>query len=129
MYKKAAQNRLRFDSDRGLLTVEDLFDLPLLSSNGPCLDDVAKGINKELKESSEESFVKTAQNPKTAKLQLMLDIVKDVIQTKIAEDEAEEAKVAKKIKKDKILNILAQKEDNKLAEKTPKELKKLLAEL
>ena len=60
IYKFAAQNVLRFPSAKGNLTVEQLFQLPLKSQTGADLDTVARGINAQLKTTTEESFVEDA---------------------------------------------------------------------
>ena len=65
VYKFAAQNQLRFESIRGDLTVEQLFQLPLRSKGGFDLDSVAKAVNAELRGASEESFVEdTSAGPR-----------------------------------------------------------------
>ena len=60
MFEKAARLKLRFDTSKGLVTVEDLFDLPLTVRNGGAsLDNIAKGIARLIRETETESFVLT----------------------------------------------------------------------
>ena len=107
IYKYAAQNGLRFPSDRGELTAEDLFDLPLSARSGFDLDNVAKAVNNELKACGEESFVSTAINPKKKPLEVALDIVKDVIATKQAQNADALARQHKSEERRKILDALS----------------------
>jgi len=54
MFAFATKKKIRFETSKGLLSVEDLWDLPLTSDNGrPNLDDIAKGIYKAMKEGEE----------------------------------------------------------------------------
>lgn len=127
-FEKAAKLKLRFQSTRGPLNVEDLFDLPLTSKSGFDLDSVAKAVNRDLKDSSEESFV-AASKPASVIDSLRLDIVKSVIATKIAERDERAAKADKKQKRDRLLELLANKEDAALQELTPDQIKEQLAAL
>lgn len=128
MFEKASRLKLRFDIDRGNITVEDLWDLPLTSTRMMSLDDLAKHLNKAVKESAEESFVveKSATN---AVLELKFEIVKHVIAIKLADVEASKNAVDNKAKKDKILAVISAKEDNELEGQSMDDLKKMLAEL
>ena len=128
IFQKAAQQKLRFETPRGLLTTEDLFDLPLTARNGFDLDTVAKTVNRSLKASSEESFVNTPTNASAVDT-LKLDIVKSVIATRIAERDEKAARAEKKLKRDRLLELLANKEDAALAELTPDQIKAQLAAL
>lgn len=84
-YKQASRTKnFRYDTENGQLAIEDLWSLKLEP-----LDAIAKKINKELKDSAEESFIKRRSSANTL-LQLKLDIIRDVIETKIAEEEAAE---------------------------------------
>ena len=48
IFMKATQKKLRFDSTQGLLTVEDLWDLPLTGTNKKAnLDDIAIGLDSD----------------------------------------------------------------------------------
>lgn len=80
LFLLAFVEQLRFTTAKGLLTTEDLFKLPLQSTTGKIsLDEIAIGINRELKEVGEESFVANRPNPRRVELQLKLDVVKEVI--------------------------------------------------
>lgn len=131
MFAFATKKKIRFETSKGLLSVEDLWDLPLTSDNGrPNLDDIAKGIYKAMKEGEEVSFVKSnaASNAAFNVLKTKFDIVKYIIDVKLAEAEA--AKKAKEIKarNQRILGLIAQKEDEALASKSKEELLAMLAE-
>jgi hypothetical protein len=132
IYKFAAQNKLLFPSRVGMLNVEQLFDLPLRSTrpNGADLDDTARKINAQLKGISEESFVEDITvNPQKQALTVALDVVKDVIATKQAENRAALAKTQRAAERKKLLDILAAKKDEKLSQASIEELEKQLAAL
>lgn len=131
MFAFATRKKFRFDTCKGQVTVEDLWDLPLTSTNGrPNLDDIAKELYKKMKDENEMSFVKpTSQvNKEFNIIKAKFDIVKHIIDVKLAEAEA--AKKAKEIKarNQRILELIAQKEDEALASKSKEELLAMLAE-
>lgn len=129
-YKIAVQNKFRFPSNRGALTVEQLFDLPLKSQGGFDLDTVARAVNAELKTMDTESFVEDpTANPRKETLTTMLNIVKDVIKTKQDENASRLDKARKAEARTKILDAISAKEDQKLSEASLEDLKKQLAEL
>lgn len=128
MFEQASRIKLRYPSVRGLLTTEDLWDLPLTNSNGMSLDNVAKALNKELKENEEESFV-IKSTPENKVITLALDIVKHIISIKL--EEASVAKTARinKEKKDRILNIISKKKDEELENASLEDLETMLNDL
>lgn len=126
MFKKASQMKLRFDTAKGQLTVEDLFDLPLTSESNVSLDGIAIAVSRELQDSQENSFVESKSKGSDI-LELRLEILKDVIAARIAENEARRDEEAKKTRNDRIMQIIADKQDDALANKTIDELKELLA--
>lgn len=128
MFEQASRLKLRFDSPKGMLTVEDLWDLPLTSARGANLNDVAKSINRELKAAGEEEFV----NPPTApdeSIQLGLNIVKHIISVKQAENEAARAAAARREQKARLLEIIAHKQDEDLQGRSVDELKAMVEAL
>ena len=84
----SAKKKLRFSTNRGQLTVEQLFDLPLTAKDGFSLDMVARSINQELKAAGDESFVSSGKNPANAELTLKLEVVKAVIADREADNAA-----------------------------------------
>ena len=120
MYKEASRLGLTIQTNKGLLSVEQLWNLTLTE-----LDAVAVRLEAEYVESGKKSFlIKKSVKDKTAKLKL--DIVLDVLNTKV--DEAEVAKEAKDIKEhnQKILSLIAEKQEDALKGKSVRELEKLL---
>ena len=128
MFEKAARLALRFTTPKGSLTVEDLWDLPLTSASGASLDNIAKGLNRQIKEATTESFVvKTSKAD--AELQLKFDIVKHIIEVRLAENEVAKNAAAKKAEKAKLLEVLSRKQDAALEQKTPEEIEQMIAAL
>jgi hypothetical protein len=130
MFEQAARQKLRFDTSKGLLSVEDLWDLPLTSARGANLNDIAKGLNRDLKNTDEEDFVnKPAGGTANAVLKLKFDIVKHVIDVRLAENAAERQLAEKREKKVRLLELIAQKQDEQLAGKTVEELQAMVESL
>lgn len=130
IFEYATRNKLRFDTSKGALTVEDLWDLPLTSNTGKvCLNDIAIGLHKQIRETAEVvSFVdtSTAQDPS---LQIRFDIVKHVIDARKKEnEEAATAKQRSELKQ-QILAALARKRENALETASEEELLAKLSSL
>lgn len=120
----ATRRKLRFNTTKGQLSVEELWDLSLQS-----LDSIARAVNKQLKASEEESFIPTVSKRKDAESELALDILKYIIGVKVEERDAEKARVEKREKAARLKELLAQKRDAELTEKSAEELEKMLREL
>jgi hypothetical protein len=114
IFFEAAKQKLRFESVRGELTVEQLFDLPLQSKNQFDLDTIAKTVNGVLKSITEESFVDVGTNPAKQKFELMLEIVKTVIAIKKQENQDARDKANKSAEREKLISILSRKQDQEL---------------
>ena len=129
MYKQAARSKLRFQTKVGILSVEDLFDLPLTSAKGAAnLDDIARELDKKVKETASTSFVvKPAKTDDTT--QLAFDIVVDVINTRLAENEAKTKKLALEAQRQRITEAIVEKEHGLLKDASLDDLKAQLASL
>lgn len=122
-FELASRKKLRFETEKGLLSTEDLWDLPL-TGRTVCLDNIAKALFKELKESADEvSFVSSVV--KDNKAQLMFDIVKHIIDVKVAERDAQQELVVRRQQKQKVLELIAQREDGALGEMSLEDLRKM----
>lgn len=126
MFEKAAKLKLRFDTDRGSLTTEDLYDLPLTSKSGFDLDTIARSVNREIKATDEESFVNTNNSSKSSIHNLKLDILKHIIASKIEDAKTREDFFVNKERNEKILKIIADKQDESLQGKSIEELQALI---
>lgn len=126
IFEKASRQRLSFNTDRGLLSVDDLWDLPLTSATGKTsLDSIAVELDSMLRTTATVSFVNPGA-PKDETNQLRFDVVKRIIDVRLAErDEALQAK-EKADKKQKLLGIIARKQDAELEGLPIAELNKLV---
>lgn len=121
IFEQAARMKVRFNH-KGVCSVEDLWDMPLSA-----LDAIFKALNQEAKAQSEESLlaVKTATS---AELDLKLAIVKHVVKTRLEEKAAYEQAKANADRKNTILGIIAEKQNESLKNMSIDELKKLVGE-
>lgn len=129
LFITASRKKFRFASERGDLTVENLWDLPLTSKNGFNLNAVAITVNAELKSLAEESFVETSTNPRRKDLENMLEIVKYVIAVKQDEAKAATERVAKQELKRKLREAIEAKEGEALQNASLEDLQAQLAAL
>lgn len=120
IFEKASRAKLSFKANNGVLSVNDLWDLSLES-----LNTLAKAVNRELKLSEEENFI-AVKSSVNATLELRLDILKRIIEVKLQEREAAKDASAKSERRKAILQVLSEKDDESLKNKTREEL---LAEL
>ena len=123
LYEKALRNKYRFQTDKGYVNVEQLWDLNLEQ-----LDVIAQQVAEVLEKSSTKSFIKK-KTTASEELYNKLEILKHLIATKLAEaNEAEEREVRRQ-KAARIEEIIRQKKDDDLAGKSIQELTAMLDEL
>lgn len=131
MFDIATRNKLRVATQVGHISVEDLWDLPL-TSNGRSLnlDDIAIELNKQVKATADQvSFVNPTKDATNESLLLAFDIVKHIISVKVAERDAAAVRKELHDKKQRILSLIDQKKNEKLAEKTVEELEAMVGAL
>lgn len=127
MFEKASRLKLRFETQKGLLSVEDLWDLPLQSANRTNLDDIARDLDNQVKASPSISFVAAEQavvNDSEAKLKF--DIVLHIIKVRVAENQARINAQAKSEQKQKIMAIINRKQDAALENASIEDLQKMI---
>ena len=127
VFLEATRRSLRFSSTQGLLSVEDLWDLPLTSQKGSSLDSLAISLSKQLRDQT-ESFVNLA-DANNEDITLKFNIVKQIIDIRLAERDAAKSAKEKAEKKQKILAILERKQDTVLENASAEELQTILATL
>lgn len=122
MFEVAVRNKFRFPF-KGVISVEDLWDLSVQQ-----LDGIFKTLKSQEKKAQEESLLDT-RTPEDEALKTKIDIIRYIVTVKL--DEAKQAEHAKENRdqKQKILGILAEKQDADLRSKTPEELQAMLNQL
>ena len=122
-FEKASRLKLRFQTPKGYVSTEDLWDMSLQS-----LNTVAKDLNKKVKESSEVDFLeeKSVEDDLT---KLQFDVVIHVMDVKKHEQKAKLEAATKKAEREKIMGVLAKKQDDALENLTEEELKQKLVAL
>ena len=120
MYKEASKQKLRFQTMRGLLSTEQLWDLTVTD-----LDHIAVALKEEYDNSGKKSFL-TVRSVKDKTAKLKFDVVLDVLTTKV--EEAAAAKEAKETKEhnQKIIQLISEKQDEALKGKSIKQLESML---
>lgn len=101
----------------------------LRSRDGFDLDNVAKTANRALKALSEESFVSTERTPAHVRTEATLEIVKHVISVKLAEEASAKRRAENRAERERLLRILAEKQEGQLSALTEKELQERLKTL
>lgn len=122
MFEVAVRNKFRFPF-KGVISVEDLWDLSVQQ-----LDGIFKTLKSQEKKAQEESLLDT-RTPEDEALKTKIDIIRYIVTVKL--DEAKQAERTKENRdqKQKILGILAEKQDADLRSKTPEELQAMLNQL
>ena len=119
--EKAIRLKLRFNF-KGMLTVEDLWDLRLNE-----LDTIYKELNQQKKLQESESLL--TNNLINDIVNLQIEIIKYVVEQKQAEQLAKQTEIEKQQQKQKILEILSRKQDDDLQNKSTEDLLKMLENL
>jgi hypothetical protein len=122
IYKKALRQNLRFEF-KGLRSTEELWDLTLEQ-----LDSIFQILNVQRKTKSEESLLSTKTDEAT-ELDLKLEIIRDIVSTLLQEKAEREDAAAKAIRKQKVLEAIAQKQDDALGNLSVAELEELARSL
>lgn len=122
LFEIAVREKYRFPY-KGMISTEDLWDLSVGS-----LDSIFKTLNKERKNADEESLLDVKDNVNTT-LENKIAIIKYVVNVKQTEAAEKLLEREKKQQKQKIMNLIAKKQDETLENMSQEELLKKLSEL
>lgn len=120
MYKEALQKKLRFKTNKGMITTEALFDLSLQN-----LNTLAIMLDKKISEAPKKSFIEELSAEENDD-ELRFSIVKDVINIKLKarKDNINRAQIDARNKR--IAELIAKKEDEALENKSIEELRAMI---
>lgn len=123
LFIEAARKKVRFGTTRGQLSVEDLWDLSL-----DTLDTIAIQLSELVAKAARKSFITDA--PKAdADLTLQFDLVKHVIDVRLAENKAAKIAADQRAQVEFLKGLLQRKQLAELESMTPEAIKLKLAEL
>lgn len=122
MYKKASQLKFRFETAKGLLSVEQLWDLNLAD-----LSDAIKKVKSVLKKDDDDelSFLEDGKKIDSEN-ELRFEIMKDVYLTRKKQQEDALSELEKKNHNQKILELISDKKNEELRGKSVEELQAML---
>lgn len=122
IFEYAAENKIRF-AYNGRISTEDLFDLSLIQ-----LDSIYKALKREQKKESEESLLSeiSAEDELT---KVKIEIVKYIVEKKLEQEKAAKTAAEKARKKQRLAEILYQKQDEELKNKSAAEIQAMIDEL
>jgi hypothetical protein len=129
LFIKATRRAYRWNSSRGELNTEQLWDLPLSSRGGFDLDGVGRLLLAEIKAMGEESLIETRPNKAKADAEARLEVLKHIIATKQEEARAAELRASRADQRRKVLDALAARDADELNKASREELLARLAEL
>lgn len=122
MFERASKIKLRFPY-KGLIMVEDLWDLPSRD-----LDAIYRAASKELKSMQEDSLMEKKPAGGSV-LELQIGIIKHIYAVKQEDAEKQEKALVRKEQIRQLDDIIAQKENTALSEKSLDDLKKMRDEM
>lgn len=106
---------------KGLISTEDLWTL-----SPQDLDLVFKALNSQLKALGEESLLVDVENKETTVLRNKIDIIKYILRVKLEQKAHNEQEIINAAKRQRIMEVIASKEDAALREMSVKDLNKML---
>ena len=122
MFEMATRNQFRFPY-KGMINSEDLWQL-----SPKDLDIIFKSLNSELKKVKEESLLET-KSMEDQILDIKIQIVKHIFNIKQEEEKLRVEAKQNKEKKQKLMEILASKQDQDLLDKSAEDIQKMIDEL
>lgn len=125
LFAYATRKKMRF-SYKGSIGVEELWDLSPKE-----LDSIYKNLKREMKSIDNEDSLLSENKAITEVNDLAVgaEIIKSIVETKLFEAELEKQKRENKEKKQKIMEIISMKKEQKMLDSSVEELEKMLAEL
>lgn len=119
LFKVATKKKYRF-SYKGQVTVEDLWDLSVEE-----LDKIYKNLKSLQKNASEESLLQTVTK-EDKELNNKIEIIKTIVTDKLAAKDRAMKAASQRAQNQRILEIMADKQDAALKEKSIEELQNML---
>jgi hypothetical protein len=122
IFKLASRKGFRFNTPMGELSVEQLWNLGSTRNKTMiALNDIAVGLDEEIAKLQRSSYLETKSTEQTD-LVAKRDIVVDILQTLIAERDTEKVQAANKVEREKLMQLIAAKDQEELSSLSKDEL-------
>lgn len=123
IFEAATKQKLRFNTVKGNVSTEDLWDLPLVD-----LNELAKQLNRVLKNLDDEDFIATDTrlNREKETAQLKFDVARHIISVRLEERDAKIRAKEVQERNKLIQEIIHSKQNAELENKSVDELKAML---
>lgn len=122
IFEYATRNKLRFPY-KGVLTTEDLWDLDVTQ-----LNEIFKSLRTEEKRNEEESLLANPSK-KDVILATKIAIVKHIVNVKLADAKRATEEKERADRKQQLMSILADKQNEELKNKSTEEIQKMIDEM
>jgi len=123
IFEVATREKYRFNY-KGLISVSDLWDLSTTE-----LDLIFKDLNSQLKKTKEEESLLQIKTKEDKELEIKIEIIKHIVKIKVDEQTSKLLTKERKEKKQKILEILSEKQEEGLKNKSIEELTSMLNDI
>ena len=124
IFEYATRKKVRF-SYKGSISTEDLWDLSLTE-----LDKIFKGLNERVRQNQEESLLERKEKSQEEELlDVQVALVRHIVSVKLEEAEERKRQAERKEQKQRILAVIAEKQDEALKGSSIAELQKMLEDL
>lgn len=123
VFEYATRSKMRF-LFKGLITVEDLWDLPVTD-----LDEMFKELNAKKRSKASEESLLGDKSKEDESLDIQIAIIKHIVAVKLREKEKKEKEAENRAKRQKIIAIMAERNDKSLEQASDEELQRMLDEL
>lgn len=127
IFEQASRLSLRFETTKGSISADGLWSMPLTGAFS--LDALAVSIHNKVESTPRVSFVTKSENPELDLDKLRLEIVLHVIEDRQLVAAAKSKEKALESERNRLKTLIANKEDEQLANLSADELKKRLAEI
>jgi len=131
IFAYASRKKLRFETPKGNLSTEDLWDLPLTAKEGNLsIDVVGKAMTNAVRDNEgNEAFVVVEGSEVDPSLKIRLGILEHIRDHKVNYANRVEKAILTKAKKQRLMELLEKKKGEALEDHSVEEIEKMLEEL
>ena len=128
LFKKATKQDITYNTSKGVLTLNDLWKIPLESKSTTAitLDSILVSLDTELrKETTSTSFISKTSSSSSSKVQLAFDVAHEILKERLVDKKALEETLVESQRKARIKELIAEKKEDNLKNLSIEELEKL----